>query len=118
MRSAHHWGRELPQRGFGVKLIAAQLVKPYINSNQNDRIDAEAICAAMGRPGMRFVALQSMAQQDTHAAHQIRDEWVGQRTAKADQIRGWLASTVSSHRSVLSNCGVRCPNVLRRQTTV
>ena len=86
--SAHHWGRELQKRGFRVKLIAAQFVKPYVKSNKNDRVDAEAICEAMGRPGMRFVAVKSVAQQDTQAAHRIREELVGQRTAKANQIRG------------------------------
>ena len=85
---AHHWGRELQKRGFRVKLIAAQFVKPYVKSNKNDRADAEAICEAMSRPGMRFVAVKSVAQQDTQAAHRIREELVGQRTAKANQIRG------------------------------
>ena len=86
--SAHHWARKLQQRGFHVKLIGAQFVKPYVKSNKNDRVDAEAICEAMGRPGMRFVAVKSVIQQDTQAAHRIREELVGQRTAKANQIRG------------------------------
>ncbi len=86
--SAHHWGRELQKRGFRVKLIAAQFVKPYVKGNKNDRVDAEAICEAMGRPGMRFVAVKSVAQQDRQATHRIREELVGQRTAKANQIRG------------------------------
>ena len=86
--SAHHWARELRKRGFRVKLIAAQFVKPYVKSNKNDRVDAEAICEAMGRPGMRFVTVKSVAQQDTQAAHRIREELMGQRTAKVNQIRG------------------------------
>jgi len=86
--SAHHWGRELQKRGYRVKLIAAQFVKPYVKSNKNDRVDAEAICEAMSRPGMRFVAVKSVEQQDTQAAHRIREELVGQRTAKVNQIRG------------------------------
>ena len=86
--SAHYWGRELQRRGFRVRLIAAQFVKPYVKSNKNDRVDAEAICEAMGRPGMRFVAIKSVPQQDRQAAHRIREELVGQRTAKANQIRG------------------------------
>ena len=32
--SAHYWGRELHKRGFHVKLIAAQFVKPYVKSNK------------------------------------------------------------------------------------
>jgi transposase len=86
--SAHHWGRKLQERGFRVKLIGAQFVKPYVKSNKNDRVDAEAICEAMSRPGMRFVPVKSVAQQDRQAAHRIREELVGQRTAKANQIRG------------------------------
>ena len=86
--SAHHWARELQKRGFRVKLIAAQFVKPYVKSNKNDRVDAEAICEAMGRPGMRFVTIKSVSQQDGQAAHRIREGLIGQRTAKANQIRG------------------------------
>lgn len=86
--SAHHWARELQARGYHVKLIAAQFVKPYVKSNKNDRVDAEAISEAMGRPNMRFVAPKTVAQQDIQAAHRIREELVHQRTAKANQIRG------------------------------
>ncbi len=52
--SAHHWGRELQSRGYTVKLIPPQFVKPYVKSNKNDARDAEAICEAMSRPNMRF----------------------------------------------------------------
>ena len=86
--SAHHWARLLQVRGFRVRLIGAQFVKPYVKSNKNDHVDAEAICEAMSRPGMRFVAVKTIAQQDCQAAHRIREELVGQRTAKANQIRG------------------------------
>lgn len=85
---AHHWARELQARGYRVRLMAAQFVKPYVKSNKNDRVDAEAICEAMSRPSMRFVAVKSVAQQDSQAAHRVRSELVGQRTAKANQIRG------------------------------
>lgn len=86
--SSHHWARELQQRGYLVRLIAAQFVKPYVKSNKNDRVDAEAICEAMSRPHMRFVAVKTTAQQDIQAAHRIREELVEQRTARANQIRG------------------------------
>jgi transposase len=86
--SSHHWARELQQRGYFVRLIAAQFVKPYVKSNKNDRVDAEAICEAMSRPSMRFVAVKTAPQQDIQAAHRIREELVGQRSAKANQIRG------------------------------
>jgi len=86
--SAHHWARELQRRGYRVRLIAAQFVKPYVKSNKNDRVDAEAICEAAGRPSMRFVAVKSIAQQDAQAIHRIRSELIKQRTALANQIRG------------------------------
>jgi len=89
---AHHWARQLQVKGFAVKLIAPQFIKPYVKSNKNDANDAEAICEAMSRPGMRFVAVKSVAQQDIQAAHRIRSELIGHRTAKANQIRGLVAA--------------------------
>ena len=53
--SAHHWARKLCELGHTVKLIAPQFVKPYVKTNKNDARDAEAICAAVSRPNMRFV---------------------------------------------------------------
>ena len=86
--SAHHWARRLQARGFTVKLIAPQFVKPYVKSNKNDANDAEAVCEAMSRPSMHFVAVKSVEQQDIQAVHRVRSDLVGQRTAKANQIRG------------------------------
>lgn len=88
---AHHWARELQKLGHTVKLIAPQFVKPYVKSNKNDANDAEAICEAVGRPTMRFVSVKTIAQQDLQAIHRIRSELVRQRTAKVNQIRGFLA---------------------------
>lgn len=88
---AHHWARRLQGLGYKVKLIAPQFVKPYVKSNKNDANDAEAICEAMSRPNMRFVAVKTVEQQDVQAVHRIRSELVAQRTAKANQIRGLVA---------------------------
>ncbi len=85
---AHHWGRELTARGYRVKLMAPHFVKPYVKSNKSDRNDAAAICEAMSRPSMRFVALKSVEQQDVLAVHRVRSELIKQRTAKVNQIRG------------------------------
>ncbi|MDO9047284.1 MAG: IS110 family transposase [Methylobacter sp.] len=89
--SAHYWGRELQKLGHTVKLMAPQFVKPYVKSNKNDANDAEAICEAVARPNMRFVAIKTIAQQDIQAVHRIRSELVQHRTAKVNQIRGLLA---------------------------
>src|SRR5471032_123212 len=88
---AHHWARQLQMRGYTVKLIAPQFVKPYVKSNKNDANDAEAICEAMSRPSMRFVAIKTIEQQDFQATHRIRAGLIEQRTAKANQIRGLVA---------------------------
>ena len=69
---AHHWARELESRGYTVKLIAPQFVKPYVKSNKNDANDAEAICEAMSRPNMRFVTVKSVEQQDKQGESQLR----------------------------------------------
>jgi len=88
---AHHWARLLRAKGYTVKLIAPQFVKPYVKSNKNDANDAEAICEAMSRPNMRFVLIKTVAQQDVQAVHRIRAELMEQRNAKANQIRGLVS---------------------------
>jgi transposase len=89
--SSHYWARQLLKFGHTVKLIAPQFVKPYVKGNKNDANDAEAICEAVARPNMRFVAVKSIEQQDIQAVHRIRSGLVQQRTAKVNQIRGLLA---------------------------
>ncbi len=88
---AHHWGRLLQAKGYRVKLIAPQFVKPYVKSNKNDANDAEAICEAMSRPSMRFVEVKSVEQQDIQATHRVRSELITHRTAKGNQIRGLVS---------------------------
>ena len=87
---AHHWARELMKLGHRVKLMPAQYVKAYLKGNKNDGNDAEAICEAVSRPGMRFVAINTEAQQDIQMLHRIRSRLVGERTALINQIRGLL----------------------------
>ena len=89
--SSHYWGRELQKRGYKVKIIHAQFVKPYVKSNKNDAIDAEAICEAMSRPNMRFVSVKSNQQQDIQSMHRIRDKLMVQKASKANQIRGLVS---------------------------
>ena len=68
----HHWARLLQAKGYTVKLVAPQFVKPYVKSNKNDANDAEAIREAMSRPHMRFVAVKTVEQQDIQAVHRVR----------------------------------------------
>lgn len=87
---AHHWVRTFSRLGHTVKMMAPQFVKPYVKSNKNDAVDAEAICEAVQRPSMRFVPSKTIEQQDLQSVHRIRSQLVGRRTAQANQIRGLL----------------------------
>jgi transposase len=88
---SHHWARELRSRGFVVKLVSPQFVKPFVKSNKNDVNDAEAVCEAISRPSMRYVPIKTAEQQDLQAMHRIRDTLMRHRKAKANQIRGLVA---------------------------
>lgn len=88
---AHEWGRRIQALGHRVKLIAPQFVKPFVKGNKTDRNDAEAISEAAQRPGMRFVALKTVEQQQVLAVHRLRSAAVKTRTALANQLRGLLA---------------------------
>jgi len=88
--SAHFWAREFQKHGHSIKLIAPQFVKPYVKTNKNDAADAEAICEAVGRPGMRFVPIKTVEQQASLSMHRIREGFVEERTSVANRIRGLL----------------------------
>jgi transposase len=87
---AHHWARSLQSYGHTVRLMAPQFVKPYVKTNKNDAADAEAICEAVARPNMRFVAIKSVEQQAILAVHRVRQGFVKARTAQSNQIRSLL----------------------------
>lgn len=87
---SNYWAREITKLGHKVNLIAPQFVKPYVKTNKNDRADAEAICKAVSRPNMRFVAVKSTTQQDILSLHRVRERLVKNRTALANEIRGLL----------------------------
>jgi len=89
--SAHHWARKLQGYGHTVKLMAPQFVKPYVKTNKNDMADAEAICEAVSRPNMRFVAMKTVEQQAILSVHRARQGFVKARTAQGNQIRGLLS---------------------------
>ena len=68
---AHYWARELQKLGHTVRLMAPRFVKPYRKNDKSDRNDAEAICEAVGRPNMRFVAVKSEEQQVMLSLHRM-----------------------------------------------
>jgi transposase len=89
--ASHHWARELGRLGHEVKLIAPQLVKPYVARNKNDGRDAEALCEAMSRPRTRFVAAKTIEQQAALMLLGLRDQLVARRTQLSNTIRGHAA---------------------------
>jgi len=87
---AHYLARALREQGHDVRLMPAQYVKPYVKTNKNDYLDAEAIAEAVQRPTMRFVPIKTDEQLDLQALHRVRDRWVARRTAVMNQMRGFL----------------------------
>jgi transposase len=89
--TSHHWARELARLGHEVRQMPPAYVKPYVKRGKTDAGDAEAICEAVGRPTMRFVAVKSVEQQAALSLHRTRDLLVRQRTQLVNMIRGLLA---------------------------
>ncbi len=89
--TAHHWAREIGKLGHVVRLMPPAYVKPYVRRGKNDAADAAAICEAVTRPSMRFVAVKSVEQQAALMAHRSRDLLIRQRTALVNALRGHLA---------------------------
>lgn len=87
---AHHWAREIGKLGHKVQIIAPQFVVPYRKSGKNDANDAEAICEAVARPQMRFVAIKTPEQQAALTLHRVREAIKVDRTALINRIRGLL----------------------------
>ncbi len=107
--SAHHWGRQLLELGFAVRLIPPAHVKPYVRRNKNDAADAAAICEAAGRPGQRFVPVRSVENQAALMRHRARELMVGQRTAALNALRCHLGEI-----GVIAAQGVQNAYALKR----
>ena len=93
--ASHHYARRLQSFGHTVKLIAPQLVKPYLKRGKNDAADAEALCEAMSRPTMRFVPVKTAEQQAALMLVGVRD-----RLARIIH-RGWAELREAVRRSVV-----------------
>jgi transposase len=89
--AAHHLARELGRLGHTVKLIAPQLVKPYVPRNKNDGRDAEGLCEAASRPRMRYVPVKTAEQQAALMLLGVREQLVARRTQLSNMIRSHAA---------------------------
>jgi transposase len=89
--TSHYWSRELQALGHRVRLMPPAYVKPYVKRHKNDATDAEAICEAVGRPNMRFVATKTPEQQGCLTLHRTRHLFIRQQTSVINAIRAHLA---------------------------
>jgi transposase len=89
--SSHHWSRELKELGHTVRLMPPAYVKPYVKRQKNDAADAEAICEAVTRANMRFVATKTPEQQSGLVLHRTRHLFIRQQTSVINAIRAHLA---------------------------
>ena len=89
--SAHHWARRIAALGHEVRLIPPAYVKAYVRRNKTDAADAAAICEAVARPSMRFVAVKTPERQAVMSMRKGRALLVSQRLRLTNAIRAHLA---------------------------
>jgi transposase len=89
--TSNYWSRELQALGHTARLMPPVYVKPYLKRQKNDAADAEAICEAVVRPNMRFVATKTAEQQSCLMLHRTRHLFVRQQNAVINSIRAHLA---------------------------
>ncbi len=87
---SHFMARKLAELGHFPKLISPQFVRPFVKSNKNDFVDAEAICEAASRPSMRFVQPRTESQQAMRALHRVRESLVQDKVKTTNQMHAFL----------------------------
>lgn len=83
--AAHHWGRRLQRLGHEVRLVPPQHAKAFRRVHKSDAHDALSIAEAAQRPGIHFVPIKTLEQQDLQLLERVREHLVAQRTALASQ---------------------------------
>src|ERR1700745_2037528 len=96
--TAHYWSRRLQGLGHTVRLMPPSYVKAYVKRSKNDANDAAAICEAVTRPSMQFVALKTKEQQASLMLHRTRQMLVRQRTMLINAMRGTWPSLALCRR--------------------
>ena len=114
---SHFLGRALRGQGHEVRLMPAQYVKPFVKTNKNDFIDAEAIAEAVSRPSMRFVPIKTDEQLDMQSLHRVRERWIMRRTAVVNQIRGLLLERGITVRRGRCHLDAALPRILEDGAT-
>jgi transposase len=98
-------------------LMPAQYVKPFVKTNKNDYIDAEAIAEAVERPRMRFVPIKSDEQLDMQSLHRVRERWIKRRTSVVNQIRSLLLERGVTVRTGRKHLVAALPGILEDPDT-
>jgi transposase len=98
--------------------MPAQYVKPFVKTNKNDFIDAEAIAEAVSRPTMRFVPIKTDEQLDMQFLHRVRERWIMRRTAVVNQIRGLLLERGITVRTGRCHLDAALLNILEDGSTL
>jgi transposase len=114
---AHFLGRALREQGHDVRLIPAQFVKPFVKSNKNDFVDAEAIAEAVERKNMRFVPIKTDDQLDLQAIHRVRDRLIARRTAVINQLRAFLLERGMVFAKTPAKLRIAMPEILENDLT-
>ena len=109
---AHFLGRALRAQGHDVKLIPPQFVKPFVKSNKNDFLDAEAIAEAVDRKNMRFVPIKTDDQLDLQALHRVRDRLIARRTSVINQLRAFLLERGMTFAKTPTKLKIAMPEIL------
>jgi transposase len=89
--TSHHWSRELKTLGHTVRLMPPAFAKPYVKRQKHDAADAEAICEAVSRASMRFVATKTPEQQSWLMLHRTRQLFIRRQTSVINAIRAHMA---------------------------
>ena len=116
--SAHHWARELIKLGHDARMMPPAYVKPYVRRQKNDAADAAAICEAVTRPSMRFVARALAGEPGGADAPQgARDAGVAthaaaQRGARALGEVGVIAAQGPRHARELAGLVEACDETI------
>lgn len=87
---AHEWGRQLLGMGHQVRLLSPRSVRPFVQRNETDAADAQAIWTAGQQPGVKFVAVKTPAQQVVLSLHRLRAQLMKMRIMQTNELRGLL----------------------------
>ena len=122
--TSNYWGRTARELGHDVKLLHPKYVTPYVRRNKTDAADADALIRADLDSELKPVPIKSEHQQAIQGLHRVRQQWVGTRTKRINNVRALMAEYgialpcgVSRIEQRLSECLDRIPPLLAQALT-